>query len=66
MALNAGIALTVAKGWASSVRKGLQRAVDGITHPELYETGTQSSNDWWGRLKRDLADLAEDIEDIFD
>ena len=66
MALNAGIALTVAKGWASSVRKGLQRAVDGITHPQLYDTRNHPSNDWWGRLKNDLADLAEDIEDIFD
>lgn len=65
MALNAGIALTVAKGWASSVRRGLQRAVDGITHPQLYET-TDPAYDRWGKFKRDLADLAEGIEDIFD
>lgn len=66
MALNAGIALTVAKGWASSVRRGLQRAVDGITHPRLYDTTGHSGSDWWDKFKRDLSDLAEDIEDIFD
>lgn len=67
MALNAGVALTVAKGWASSVRRGLQRAVDGITHPQLYDTtGGHTGADWWDKFKRDLADLAEDIEDIFD
>lgn len=64
MALNAGVALTVAKGWASSVRRGLQRAIDGITHPRLYEP--DESYDRWGKFKRDLADLAEGIEDIFD
>ncbi len=66
MVVNGGIALTVAKGWASSIRRGLQRAIDGITHPQLYDTRTQSGNVWWDKFKRDLADLAEDIEDIFD
>lgn len=66
MALNAGIALTVAKSWASSVRRGLQRAVDGVTHPQLYETQAHSTGDWWSKFKRDLSELADDIEDIFD
>lgn len=57
--------LITAKSWAASIRGGINRALDGISSPELYER-----LDKRGRRKsgfaRILDDIGEAIEDIFD
>ncbi len=37
VALGLGVSLTIAKTWASSLRRGLHRAIAGITNPDLVE-----------------------------
>jgi hypothetical protein len=59
-----GAGLITAKAWASSIRNGINRALDGISSPELYQDRRK------GRRKTGIAkvldDIGDAIEDIFD
>lgn len=57
--------MITAKTWASGIRRGIDRALDGISAPELWR-GRKGK----GRRKRGFAEVLDDlgdaIEDIFD
>jgi hypothetical protein len=59
-----GAGLITAKAWASSIRNGINRALDGISSPELYQDRRK------GRRKTGIAkvldNIGDAIEDIFD
>lgn len=54
--------LITAKTWASSIRKGLDRALDGIASPELFR---KRKNRKTGIAKM-LDDIGDKLDDIFD
>lgn len=62
---------TIARTWATSIRKGMLRALDGISHPELYRRARkrrmrrqwrQGQSGW----KRLVDEVVDSIEDLFD
>ncbi|GEM_PF-6802697 len=36
LAVGAGTAVAIAKGWLHAIRSGVERAIDGIRSPELW------------------------------
>lgn len=71
IALAATSVVSIARGWARSIRRGMTRALDGIAHPELHRRvrkrqmrrQRRQNRTGWQRLVDDVVDA---IEDIFD
>ena len=57
--------LITAKVWASNIRQGIIRALDGISSPELYRQRGRPGRRKTGVAKI-LDDIGDAIEDIFD
>lgn len=68
VAVGAGSALVTARVWASSIAAGVSRALDGISHPELY----RRRSGWWSRTRRQqtprrgFEKLVDDVSDALD
>jgi hypothetical protein len=54
--------LITAKAWASSIRKGLDRALDGIASPELFRKRKNRKSG----IAKVLDDIGDKLDDIFD
>ncbi len=54
--------LITAKAWASSIRKGLDRALDGIASPELFRRRKNRKSG----IAKVLDDIGDKLDDIFD
>jgi hypothetical protein len=54
--------LITAKAWASSIRKGIDRALDGIASPELFRKRKNRKSG----IAKVLDDIGDRLDDIFD
>jgi hypothetical protein len=54
--------LITAKAWASSIRKGIDRALDGIASPELFRKRKNRKSG----IAKVLDDIGDKLDDIFD
>ncbi len=54
--------LITAKAWSSSIRRGLDRALDGIASPELFRKRKNRKSG----IAKVLDDLGDKLDDIFD
>lgn len=57
--------LITAKAWAANIRKGINRALDGISSPELYNQPVRGGRRRAG-IAKILDDIGDAIEDVFD
>ena len=61
-AAGVGTAVAVARTWTGSVRRAIERALDGISHPDLL--GRQGrTRPGWARVLDDVADAVDDLLD---
>lgn len=74
-AVAVGTTVTIAKGWASAIRKGMVRALEGISHPELHERAQrrrqrrQRRDDRRrprSRIERLVDEVSDVLDDLFD
>jgi hypothetical protein len=56
--------LITAKAWASSIRRGIDRALDGIATPELFKSRRGKKRK--SGIAKVLDDIGDKLEDIFD
>lgn len=61
-AAGAGSALAIARSWTSSVRKSIERALDGISNPDLQGRSGRPKPAW-ARALDDVADVVDDLLD---
>src|SRR5690606_10185059 len=66
MMAGAATVVATARGWASSVRRGMRRALDGISHPELNRRNRRKSRRQKGVFQRLVDDVVDVIEDVLD
>jgi hypothetical protein len=61
--VGAGVAVTIGRAWTASIRRGIERALDGIASPQLGRRKTKRRKSTIERL----VDSAKDaIDDVFD
>jgi hypothetical protein len=58
VAVGVGSAITIARSWTASIRRGIDRALDGIAHPPHQ---VSSAKPGWARVLDDVADVVDDF-----
>lgn len=71
LAVAGGTALITARAWASSVRRGVSRALYGIAHPELHRRSSRRRNYGEKRKRRSgfqrlVDEVADALDDLLD
>jgi len=70
--LAAATVVVTARAWASSIRKGMARALSGIAHPELYRRSSRRQHRRFEEkpprsgFSRLVDEVADAIDDVFD
>ncbi|MFO7549529.1 MAG: hypothetical protein R6X29_11780 [Acidimicrobiia bacterium] len=57
-AVGLGSAITIARTWTTSIRRGIDRALDGIAHPPSLASPAKPG---WARVLDDVADVVDDF-----